>query len=32
MRYEEDQVDRVCWMMKSSQRYLGWEYCSEELL
>lgn len=25
LKQEEDQAERACWMVKSSQRYLGWE-------
>ena len=25
VRQEDDRVERVCWMVKSSRRYAGWE-------
>ena len=29
VRHDDERVERVVWMMKSSRRYFGWEYCRE---
>ena len=29
MREDDDRVERVGWMVKSSRRYVGWEDCRE---
>jgi len=29
VRQDDDQVERVGWMVKSSRRYVGWEDCRE---
>ena len=29
VRQDDDRVERVGWMVKSSRRYVGWEDCRE---
>ena len=30
VREDDDRVERVGWMVKSSRRYVGWEDCRED--